>query len=68
MSTNLHLFLDLFQKHIQPSYMLFFPFSFQGYEIGWFWPEDSLKIIWILVIILVIILFLEKKYSRKIFK
>ena len=49
---SLHLFLDLFQKHLQPGYALLFPFSWRAFEFGLFWPETivSLVPLWILII------------------
>jgi hypothetical protein len=38
----LHVFLDLFQRHIAGSYHLLFPFSWRSFEIGLVWPETSL--------------------------
>ncbi len=47
----LHLLLDLFQKHIGDGYYLFFPFSWSSFEIGIIWPETSLYLLplWIIV-------------------
>jgi hypothetical protein len=41
----LHLFLDLFQKHIKSGYLWFFPFSWSTPEIGLIWPETSLYLL-----------------------
>jgi hypothetical protein len=47
----LHLVLDLFQKHIGEGSYLLFPFSWRSFEIGLFWPETSLYLlpIWLVV-------------------
>ncbi len=41
----LHLFLDLFQKHLADGYYWFFPFSWLSFEIGLFWPELPVSLI-----------------------
>jgi hypothetical protein len=41
----LHLFLDVFQKHIAGGYYLLFPFSWSSYEVGLLWPETSLYLL-----------------------
>jgi len=50
--SSLHLFLDLFQKHMQPGYTLLFPFSLKAFEFGLLWPETivSMVPIWIFII------------------
>jgi len=50
----LHFCLDIFQKHITVSYYWFFPFSWKTFELGLFWPEDSLKLVPVLVILMII--------------
>jgi len=49
----LHLFLDIFQKHIQPEVFLLFPFSWKSFNVGLIWPEESLYAIpfWIVIIL-----------------
>ena len=49
-----HLLLDFFQRHIEPEFMLLFPFSWKAFEFGLFWAEDSLYTIplWIFLILL----------------
>jgi len=51
----LHLVLDFFQKHIEPEFLLLFPFSWKAFELGLFWAEDSLYTIpfWIFLILIV---------------
>lgn len=50
--SSLHLFLDLFQKHMQPGYRLLFPFSWKTFEFGLLWPETIVSMVplWILII------------------
>ena len=54
----LHLFLDLFQKHITPEYRWLFPFSWKAYEIGLFWPEASLYALPFVIAIVMIMEFI----------
>lgn len=51
----LHFCLDLLQRHITASYYWFFPVSWKTFELGLFWPEDSLKVVPVLVILLIIV-------------
>lgn len=37
-----HLALDLIQKHAHGGYALLFPISWQTFELGIFWPEQTL--------------------------
>ena len=55
--SSVHLFFDLFQRHMHGGYALFFPFSWATWEFGLFWPETGLLLIpaWLLVIACVII-------------
>jgi hypothetical protein len=48
----LHLFLDLFQKHMQPGYTLLFPLSWRTFEFGVLWPETIVSMVplWIFII------------------
>ena len=50
--SSLHLFLDLFQKHLQPGYTLLFPFSWRAFEFSLLWPETIVSMVplWILII------------------
>jgi hypothetical protein len=50
----LHFFLDLLQRHLVPGYLLIFPFSWWGFEIGLFGPEQSIRFtpFWIVAIML----------------
>jgi len=43
--TLLHSFLDLFQAHLAGSYYLFFPFSWRSVEVDLMWPETSLYLL-----------------------
>jgi hypothetical protein len=40
-----HLLLDALQKHIGTGYLWLFPFSWSSYEVGLFWPEESLYLL-----------------------
>lgn len=46
-----HLFLDLFQKTLTYGYFWFFPFSFISFNIPLFWPNDSVFLIPLFVIL-----------------
>ncbi len=48
----LHLFLDLFQRHLVGGYALAFPFSWKSWEIGWIWPEQTLFLlpVWLMLV------------------
>lgn len=39
----LHFTLDLLQSHLGAGYYWFFPFSWQSFELGWFWPEATVS-------------------------
>tara|TARA_Y100001934_G_scaffold255622_1_gene322822 strand:+ start:15 stop:539 length:525 start_codon:yes stop_codon:yes gene_type:complete len=41
----LHLVVDLLQEHLQPGYILLYPFSVRGFELGWMRSDGS---VWIL--------------------
>jgi hypothetical protein len=45
----LHFGLDFFQRHIESGYLWLFPFSWQTFEIGLFWPETPLMLtpVWV---------------------
>ena len=63
----LHFLLDLFQRHLVPGYNLLFPFSWWSFEIGWFWPEQPLRLIplWILAVVFTeIILWRYRKHKK----
>lgn len=57
-----HLFLDLFQKSIGMGYLWFFPFYFSSFQIPLFWPDESIFLIPVFVILNLILFFtLESK-------
>jgi hypothetical protein len=66
--TALHLFLDLFQKHIGDGYYLLFPFSWWSFEVGLVWPEDSLYLLplWIGVGLVVGVKILVRRRLTKV--
>ncbi len=56
----LHFALDLFQRHLGDGYYWLFPFSWRSFELGWLWPETSIRFIPIwLALILILELFLQ---------
>ena len=63
----LHFCLDIFQKHITASYYWLFPFSWKTFNLGLFWPEDSLKLVPMLIILMIVVEFSVhvKKRIRK---
>lgn len=46
-----HLFLDLFQKSIGLAYPWFFPFSFSSFQIPLIWPDDTIYLIPVFILI-----------------
>jgi hypothetical protein len=63
--SGLHLFLDFLQKHFEPTYFWFFPFSWKaGGEWRLFWPDDSIYAIPFLIGFIVLmeaVIFLSRK-------
>lgn len=57
LGTALHLVLDMLQKTFtsHSGYLWFFPFSFKSFNIPFFWPDQSLYFIPILLIVLIFI-------------
>lgn len=43
----LHYFLDLMQRHLDNGYFWGFPLTWKSGELGWFWPETPLRLIWL---------------------
>ena len=63
-----HFILDFFQRHIETGYLWLFPFSWQSFEIGLFWPETPLMLtpLWLALIAIVeIIRWRRKKQSPR---
>jgi hypothetical protein len=60
--SSLHLFLDLFQKHMQPGYPLLFPFSWRTFKLGLLWPETIVSMVplWLVIISVTAFLFRRK--------
>ena len=50
-----HFFLDILQRHVEPVYFWFFPFSWNKWEIGLFWADSSVYVIPILLCFILII-------------
>jgi membrane-bound metal-dependent hydrolase YbcI (DUF457 family) len=46
-----HLFLDLFQKTTTFGYLWLFPFSFSSFNIPLFWPDESIFLIPMFILI-----------------
>lgn len=60
---SLHLFLDLFQKTLTIGYLWFFPFSFLSFSIPLIWPNDTIYLIPVfLVIDLLLLLFKQRRF------
>jgi len=49
---GLHFLVDLFQRHLVNGYLWFYPFSWDSFEISWYWPHEPLRFIplWIALI------------------
>jgi membrane-bound metal-dependent hydrolase YbcI (DUF457 family) len=56
----LHLFLDILQIHWVTEYYLFYPFSWEKFEIGLFWPHQSIYFIPVLALIAAVTIFFDK--------
>jgi hypothetical protein len=58
----LHLVLDAFQKHIGSGYYWLFPFSWSSFNVGLFWPETSLYLLplWLVIGVLFIARWLRR--------
>ncbi len=63
--SSLHLFLDLFQKHLQPGYTLLFPFSWRAFEFGLLWPETIVSMVPLWLVIRGAIEFLSRLNKEK---
>jgi hypothetical protein len=60
--------LDTPQKHIAAGYFWLFPFSWTTYEWGWWWSEDSVRIVpWVilLVAIMEILIYFQTQKRRR---
>ena len=53
LGSTLHFGLDIFQKHLITSYYWLYPFSWVSTDIGFWWPDQFLKIVplWIISIL-----------------
>jgi len=45
----LHMAVDVLQRHFGVGYLLFFPFSWWDFELGWIGSEDTVRIVPLLV-------------------
>ena len=52
---GIHFLLDILQKHILDAYYWLFPFSWNTFDLGLIWPEDSLRLIPIWIVLVLII-------------
>jgi hypothetical protein len=54
LGVGIHLLLDAFQKHLAGGYFWLFPVSWSTYSWGLFWPEITVRLfpIWLLIIVL----------------
>ncbi len=52
---TLHFGLDIMQKHLIVPYFWLFPFSWKTFELGLFWPEESLRLmpLWLALVIII---------------
>lgn len=61
LGTFIHFFLDFFQKQINLGYLWLFPFSFKTFNIPLIWPDETIFLIPILILInLLFFIFLKK--------
>jgi hypothetical protein len=65
--SSLHFLLDVLQKHLIKGYLWLFPFSWESFELGLLWPEDSLILIpiWILLISVSEIVIIRQRRTEK---
>lgn len=51
--SGLHFGMDLCQRHLIGGYFWLFPFSWRTFELGLFWPEDTVRLIpiWISLVL-----------------
>lgn len=57
----LHCFADAFQRHLGEGYFWLFPFSWQTYSWGLFWPEDPIVALPFLTAGWIILLLIEHR-------
>jgi len=64
---GLHLCLDLLQRHVASGYFWLFPFSWQSFEVGLFWPETPLSLapLWIGSVLLTEVIIRLRKLKVK---
>lgn len=67
LGVGLHLVLDLFQRQVIVAYYWFFPFSWKTFDLGLFWPEDSLRLVplWLSLMLIIEVTLLVKKRVKK---
>ncbi|MFH1037319.1 MAG: metal-dependent hydrolase [PVC group bacterium] len=52
----LHLLMDAGQMHLVGGYLWLFPFSVRTFSLGLFWPEDSIRVLPYIAIIILVVL------------
>ncbi len=64
--SGLHFVMDFFQLHLLGGYYWLFPFSWNFYEIGLFWPDDAVRFIpfWLLSIIAIEIFLVIARHKK----
>lgn len=65
---TLHFGLDILQRHVIVPYFWLFPFSWKTFELGFFWPEESLRLIplWLaLVITIEVVIQIQKRIKKR---
>ncbi|MDZ7360266.1 MAG: hypothetical protein ONB46_06005 [candidate division KSB1 bacterium] len=62
----LHFLLDAPQKHLVAGYFWLFPFSWTTYEWGWWWSEDSIQLVPMIILLVAfieILIYFQKRKS-----
>ena len=64
---TLHFGLDILQRHVIVPYFWFFPFGWKTFELGLFWPEDSLNLVplWVSLMLVIEAVIQVKKDQQK---
>jgi hypothetical protein len=60
-----HFLLDAPQKHVAAGYFWLFPFSWATYEWGWWWSEDSVRMVPFVVLLIALLEILIHFRSRR---
>lgn len=64
---TLHFSLDILQKQATVAYYWLFPFSWKTFELGLFWPEDTVRLVplWAGLILMIEVVLRYRKARRK---